>query len=105
MQIPQRFHAGLADGSITVAFRRWRKPAARAGGRQRTPIGELAIDTVDPVDVKAITEVDARAAGYRDRAELIGELAATATRTARSTASPCIWRAPTRGSPSASTPR
>ena len=75
MQIPQRFHAGLADGSVTLAFRRWRKPAAKAGGRQRTPIGELAVDAVDPVETDAITEADARAAGYRDRAELLGELA------------------------------
>jgi hypothetical protein len=75
VQIPQRFHAGLADGSITLAFRRWRRPAAKPQGRQRTPIGELAIDAVDAVDLEAITEADARAAGYRDRAELLGELA------------------------------
>ena len=75
MQIPQRFHPGLADGSVTVAFRRWRQPAARAGGRQRTPIGELAVDSVTPVDPDDITEADAIAAGYRDRAELLGELA------------------------------
>ena len=74
MQIPQRFHAGLADGSITLAFRRWRKAAARAGGRQRTPIGELAIDAVDPVAAEDLTEADARAAGYRDRADLLREL-------------------------------
>ena len=49
---PQRFHAGLADGSITLAFRRWRQPAAKAGGRQRTPVGELAIDAVDAVTVR-----------------------------------------------------
>lgn len=75
MQIPQRFHAGLADGSITLAFRRWRKPAAKAGGRQRTPVGELAIDAVDPVKIEDVTEADALASGYRDRAELLGELA------------------------------
>jgi hypothetical protein len=75
VQIPQRFHAGLADGSVTLAFRRWRRPAARAGGRQRTPIGELAIDAVDPVGLDAVTEADARAAGYRDRAELVAQLA------------------------------
>ena len=75
MQIPQRFLPGLADGSVTLAFRRWRKPAARAGGRQRTPIGELAVDSVTPVDPDDITEDEAIAAGYRDRAELLGELA------------------------------
>ena len=75
MQIPQRFHPGLADGSVTLAFRRWRKPAAKAGGRQRTPIGELAVDSVTPVDPDDVTEADAVAAGYHDRAELLGELA------------------------------
>jgi hypothetical protein len=75
VQIPQRFHAGLADGSITLVFRRWRKPAAKAGGRQRTPVGELAIDAVDPVELDDVTEADAHAAGYRDRDELLGELA------------------------------
>jgi len=75
VQIPQRFHPGLADGSVTLAFRRWRTPAAKAGGRQRTPIGELAIDAVDPIDVADLTEADGVAAGYRDRAELVGELA------------------------------
>jgi hypothetical protein len=72
---PQRFHAGLADGSVTLAFRRWRRQAAKVGGRQRTPVGELAIDAVDEVTVGDITEADARRAGYVDRDELLAELA------------------------------
>lgn len=72
---PQRFHAGLADGSVTLAFRRWRRPSVKAGGRQRTPVGELAIDAVDPVAEHEITEGDARRAGYPGRAELLAELA------------------------------
>ena len=72
---PQRFHAGLADGSVTLAYRRWRRPSVKAGGRQRTPVGELAIDAVDEVAVDEITEADARRAGYADRAELMTELA------------------------------
>jgi hypothetical protein len=43
-------------------------------GRQRTPIGELAVDAVDPVEAADLTEADARAAGYRDRAELLAEV-------------------------------
>jgi hypothetical protein len=72
---PQRFHAGLADGSVTLAFRRWRRPAAKAGGRQRTVVGELAIDAVEAIDIDDITDADARRAGYVDRAELLAELA------------------------------
>jgi hypothetical protein len=72
---PQRFHVGLSDGSVTLAFRRWRRPSVTAGGRQRTPVGELAIDAVDEIAVDDITEADARRAGYADLAELLGELA------------------------------
>ena len=41
---------GIRAGEITLAFRRWDRPRARAGGRQRTVVGELAIDSVEPVD-------------------------------------------------------
>jgi hypothetical protein len=72
---PQRFWAGLEDGSVTVAFRWWRRPAAKPGGRQRTPGGgELAIDAVDRIEVDELSEDDARAAGYHGRDELLTEL-------------------------------
>ena len=74
MLFPQRFWSGLADGSVELAFRRWRRAGVKAGGTQLTPAGVLAIDTVDVVDVGTITEDEARRAGYRDRAELLGEL-------------------------------
>ena len=75
MLFPQRFHAGLADGSVTLAFRRWRRPSVKAGGRQRTPVGELAIDAVDEVALDDIGDGDARRAGYADRDDLLRELA------------------------------
>jgi hypothetical protein len=72
---PQRFWAGLEDGTVTAAFRWWRRPAAKAGGRQRTPGGgELAIDAVDRITVAQVTGDDARAAGYDSREELLSEL-------------------------------
>jgi hypothetical protein len=74
MLFPQRFWSGLADGSVELAFRRWRRAGVKAGGTQLTPAGVLAIDTVDVVDVGVITEDEARRAGYHDRAELLGEL-------------------------------
>ncbi|HEX6237126.1 MAG TPA: hypothetical protein VFZ68_08025 [Acidimicrobiales bacterium] len=74
MLFPQRLHAGLADGSVTLAFRRWRRPRVKAGGRQRTPVGVLAIDSVEVITPADVTEADARRAGYAGRAELMDEL-------------------------------
>jgi hypothetical protein len=65
---------GIRRGEITLAFRRWDRPRARAGGRQRTVIGELAIDSVEPVARRSITVADARRAGHASLKELLGEL-------------------------------
>jgi hypothetical protein len=70
MLFEQRLWAGLADGTVTVTFRRWPRPRARAGGRHRTPAGVLAVDAVTVVDPAAITEDDARRAGVGSLAEL-----------------------------------
>jgi hypothetical protein len=74
MLFPQRFWSGLADGSVDLAFRRWRRAGVKAGGTQLTPAGLLAIDAVDVADVGDISEDEARRAGHRDRAELLAEL-------------------------------
>jgi len=65
---------GIRAGEITLAFRRWDRPRARAGGRQRTVVGELAIDSVEPVDRADITAADAARAGHASLDELFGEL-------------------------------
>jgi len=70
----QRFLDGLADGTITLAFRRWRRPTVRAGGRLRTAVGVLAIDAVDRIDPAAISASDARRAGYSSLPALLASL-------------------------------
>jgi hypothetical protein len=65
---------GIRAGEITLAFRRWGRPRARAGGRQRTVVGELAIDSVEPVDRADITAADAARAGHASLDELFAEL-------------------------------
>jgi hypothetical protein len=74
MLFEQRLWAGLADGTVTVTFRRWRRPRARVGGSHRTPAGVLAVDAVAEVDPAAISEDDARAAGFGSLAELRRQL-------------------------------
>jgi hypothetical protein len=71
-----RRHAldGFADGTISLAFRRWRRPRVRVGSQLRTAVGVLAVDAVDEVDVTDITEQDARRAGFSSRDALLTEI-------------------------------
>jgi hypothetical protein len=56
--------AAIAAGEVTLAFRRWKRPMAKAGGSQRTAVGVIAFDAVERVD--EITPEDARRAGFAD---------------------------------------
>ncbi len=56
--------SAIARGEVTTAFRRWRRPTVRAGGTLRTAVGVLAIESVDEVDVDALSARSAKAAGY-----------------------------------------
>jgi hypothetical protein len=72
----KRFHAGLVDGSVRLTFRLWDKPRVRSGGRYRVhPIGVVEVDEVRRVPLAEVGEADARQAGFRDRAELVGYMA------------------------------
>ncbi|MDI1242948.1 MAG: hypothetical protein PSX80_13620 [bacterium] len=64
----------IRAGEITVLFRRWSRPGAKAGGTQMTQGGVVGIDSVEVVDEAAITDADAVAAGYADHADLIERL-------------------------------
>ena len=47
---------GIESGSITVAFRRWRRPTVKAGGTLLTSVGQLAFEAVEMVSLEGITE-------------------------------------------------
>lgn len=81
MLFPKPLWAGLADGTITVAFRRWKRPTVRAGGTLRTPAGVLAIDAVEAITEAQITDADARRSGADDRAAVLAALPDGAART------------------------
>ena len=53
---------GIAAGEIDLQFRRWDRPRARAGGRQRTAVGVIAIDDVRVVT--RVTKAEAKRAGF-----------------------------------------
>jgi hypothetical protein len=62
--------AGIADGSVTLTFRRWDRPRMRPGSTQRTSAGVVRIETVDEVAPGELTEDDAARAGVRSLAHL-----------------------------------
>jgi hypothetical protein len=70
----ERFWAGLRDGSLEVAYRRWKHPSVKAGGTLVSPGGLLAIDSVEAMDDAQVDDSAARAAGYESRKELFANL-------------------------------
>jgi hypothetical protein len=67
---------GIAEGRVTLAFRRWRRAPPAAGSTLRTPIGVLTFDQVSVVQVEDITPADISRTGMSAdalRASLAGE--------------------------------
>jgi DNA-binding transcriptional ArsR family regulator len=71
MLIAQQTLRQIVDGEVTLAFRRWKRPSVKAGGRLRTSVGELRIVSVQRVAEHEIGEEDARRAGAASREELV----------------------------------
>jgi len=64
----------IKAGKITILFRRWGRPGAKAAGTQMTQGGVIGIDTVEVVTENDITELEAREAGFASRDELLSHL-------------------------------
>ena len=55
MLFPKRVWVGLVDGSVTVAFRYWKRPTVKGGGTLQSAVGVLAIDSVDRIAIRDST--------------------------------------------------
>jgi hypothetical protein len=74
MLFASRFAPGIADGSLTLTFRRWRTRQAIVGHRYRTIAGMIEVDEVSMVEPGSITDEEARSAGYEDASALVADL-------------------------------
>lgn len=81
MLFRQAILEGIARGEITLAFRRWQRPTVKAGTGLRTAAGVVRIGAVEPVDERDLTDADAKAAGFADRAALLADLRSDGDRT------------------------
>ena len=71
MRFTKPYWSGIADGSVTVAYRWWLRPTVVPGRAYRTGGGRVEVERVDLVEPDEITESDAKAAGHRSADELI----------------------------------
>jgi hypothetical protein len=74
MLLPPTVAHGVADGTVTLAFRRWRTQDVAVGSQFRTVSGVVRVDAVAVVDPAAITDEEAVAAGWPDAERLRRQL-------------------------------
>jgi hypothetical protein len=75
MLFQRRFHAGIADGSITKTFRVWSRPQVKVGGRYEVgKVGLLEVDAVEEVPLATVGEADIAAAGFESREKMTAYL-------------------------------
>ena len=77
MLFEARFWPLIADGSVTVTFRRWRRRQVVAGRHYRTAAGIIEVETIDVVEPGAVTDADACRSGYPSAAAVLEALRGT----------------------------
>jgi hypothetical protein len=64
MLLPPKVSAGVADGSVTFAFRRWREQDVKPGATFLSAGNVIRVAEVELVDPAAITDAEAVLAGH-----------------------------------------
>ena len=74
MRFTKPFWAGIADGTVTVAFRRWARPTVVAGRPYRTGGGRIEVRSVEVVDPATISRADVARSGHASAEEIRAQL-------------------------------
>lgn len=74
MRFTKPFWDGIADGTITVAFRGWKTPTVVVGRPYRTGGGRIEVTAVDQIETDAVTKADAKRAGYKSIDDLLSQI-------------------------------
>lgn len=71
MLFKEKHLQGIRSGEISLAFRKWKKPAVKTGSLVKTSIGLVEIKAVSEIDASEIEIVDAINAGFASLDELL----------------------------------
>lgn len=74
MLFKHRHLEGIKNGTITLAFRKWKQCSVKPGSRMKTNIGIIEIHSVKQISTSDITKTDAKKAGYNTKRELLSQL-------------------------------
>ena len=74
MRFTKPFWDGIADGSITVAYRGWTTPTVVAGRPYRTGGGRIEVVSVQAIEPSAVTDADAARAGHPSAAAALAQV-------------------------------
>jgi hypothetical protein len=72
--VQMRLREPIERGEVDLLFRRWKRLQAVVGNTYRTAAGRLTVTAIDVVDPAALTDDDARRAGYASADALRGDL-------------------------------
>lgn len=59
----------IKAGEVGLVFRRWSRPTVKAGGTLKTKLGVLSILSITDTTPEAVTDEEARRAGFADVAD------------------------------------
>ena len=71
MVFAKQLREGVRRGEITCSVRIWTHPHVKVGGRYRMEAGEVAIDSVERIELSEITPELARESGFAGVADLL----------------------------------
>lgn len=71
MLIKQKHLEGIKAGTISLAFRKWKKLAVTAGTLVKTSVGVIKIVSTKEISLKEITDIEANKAGFSSAQALI----------------------------------
>ena|SRR5207244_4407941 len=71
MVFTKRLREGIRRGRIRCSVRIWTRPHVKAGGRYRMDDGEIEVESIVPIRLKAITYDLARESGFESVKDLL----------------------------------